>query len=301
MRCPPFLWRDRFSLSTPCFCLRSPPVCRFLPHSTGASKTVILWKNAGHRSGCIGFDFAAVYHWRLILSGTADADFRLRPCSDRRRRSLSACSWHLIFPAEYFPDLPVHPEKLRTRRGSAVISSVSVVINIFLNAAFIFGIGFFPEMGIAGAALATVLSKVIELFWGLSVMLKKDYIKIRLRYAFVQDKTLRSDWKYTLPILGMNWSGALDSPCTPSLWDTWEVMLLLPTPSPTLSRIWSFASALALPQPAVSWWADCWDRANWKRQNSTAKNYQGLHSCRCHCRRVDSLHHSVCFPLLHID
>ena len=34
-------------------------------------------------------------------------------------------------------------------------------------------------------------------------MLKKDYIKIRLRYAFVQDKTLRSDfWKYTLPILG---------------------------------------------------------------------------------------------------
>ena len=86
---------------------------------------------------------------------------------------------------------------------SAVISSVSVVINIFLNAAFIFGIGFFPEMGIAGAALATVLSKVIELFWGLSVMLKKDYIKIRLRYAFVQDKTLRSDfWKYTLPILG---------------------------------------------------------------------------------------------------
>lgn len=28
---------------------------------------------------------------------------------------------------------------------SAVISSVSVVINIFLNAAFIFGIGFFPE------------------------------------------------------------------------------------------------------------------------------------------------------------
>lgn len=86
---------------------------------------------------------------------------------------------------------------------SAVISSVSVVINIFLNAAFIFGIGFFPEMGIAGAALATVLSKVIELFWGLSVMLKKNYIKIRLRYAFVQDKTLRSDfWKYTLPILG---------------------------------------------------------------------------------------------------
>ena len=61
---------------------------------------------------------------------------------------------------------------------SAVISSVSVIINIILNAAFIFGIGFFPEMGIAGAAVATVIAKVIELAWALAVMLKKDSIKM---------------------------------------------------------------------------------------------------------------------------
>ena len=56
---------------------------------------------------------------------------------------------------------------------SAVISSVSVIINIFLNAALIFGFGIFPEMGIAGAALATVISKAIELAWALAIMARK--------------------------------------------------------------------------------------------------------------------------------
>ena len=86
---------------------------------------------------------------------------------------------------------------------SAVISSVSVIINIILNAAFIFGIGFFPEMGIAGAAVATVIAKVIELAWALAVMLKKDSIKIRLGWTIHPDKVLLRDfWKYTAPILG---------------------------------------------------------------------------------------------------
>ena len=40
---------------------------------------------------------------------------------------------------------------------STVISSSVVVLNILLNAIFIYGIGPMPEMGIAGAALATVL------------------------------------------------------------------------------------------------------------------------------------------------
>ena len=86
---------------------------------------------------------------------------------------------------------------------SAVISSVSVVINIILNAAFIFGIGFFPKMGIAGAAIATVIAKVIELAWALLVMMKKDSVKIRLGWAIRPDKVLLRDfWKYTAPILG---------------------------------------------------------------------------------------------------
>jgi Na+-driven multidrug efflux pump len=46
-----------------------------------------------------------------------------------------------------------------------VIGSSAVVINLFLNAALIYGLWFFPEMGIAGAAPATSISKWIEIAW----------------------------------------------------------------------------------------------------------------------------------------
>lgn len=85
----------------------------------------------------------------------------------------------------------------------ALISSASVVINIVFNALLIFGIGPFPELGIAGAAIATVLSKVVELVWAMVIMLMPGNIKIRMKYVIKNDKVLVKDfWKYTLPIFG---------------------------------------------------------------------------------------------------
>lgn len=86
---------------------------------------------------------------------------------------------------------------------SSIISSVSVVINIVMNWLLIFGVGIFPKMGISGAALATVISKVAELLWTLIIMLKKDNVKIRLSYIISTDRVLKDDYfKYTLPIVG---------------------------------------------------------------------------------------------------
>lgn len=87
----------------------------------------------------------------------------------------------------------------------SLISSSSVAVNIILNWLFIFGIGFFPRLEIAGAALATVLSKVVELAWAMLIMLKKGSIKIRLPFCIHCDKHLEADyWKYALPVLGNN-------------------------------------------------------------------------------------------------
>lgn len=86
---------------------------------------------------------------------------------------------------------------------SSLISSVSVVLNILLNWLLIFGVGVFPKMEIKGAALATVISKAVELIWTLAVMMQKDNLKIRIKYIFHSDKQLIHDYfKYALPVLG---------------------------------------------------------------------------------------------------
>lgn len=86
---------------------------------------------------------------------------------------------------------------------SSVISSVSVVLNIVLNAALIFGLFGFPQMGIAGAALATVIAKVIEVLWCIFETVKKDCVKLKLCHMIHDDQVLKHDfWKYSLPVLG---------------------------------------------------------------------------------------------------
>lgn len=87
---------------------------------------------------------------------------------------------------------------------AGAISSVSVVLNIFLNAVLIFGLFGFPKLEIAGAALATVVSKLVEVVWCVSVTLKKNSrVRLKLRCILHGDKLLKGDfWKYTLPVLG---------------------------------------------------------------------------------------------------
>ena len=86
---------------------------------------------------------------------------------------------------------------------SMVIGSTAVIINIFLNTALIYGLMFFPEMGIAGAALATSISKLIEMGWACMESLREKRARLRIKYCFKTEKNLVQDyWKYTMPMLG---------------------------------------------------------------------------------------------------
>ena len=86
---------------------------------------------------------------------------------------------------------------------AGIISSVSVIINIFLNAVFIFGLFGMPKLEIAGAALATVIARLIEIIWCVSGSVKKDSVHLKLIYVIHNDVPLKKDfWKYTLPVLG---------------------------------------------------------------------------------------------------
>ena len=86
---------------------------------------------------------------------------------------------------------------------TAWISSGAVVINIVLNAVFIFGFYRIPGMGAEGAAVATLISRIIELVWAIISSYQKGYLRPRRKYFFAKDTLLAKDFrKCTLPLLG---------------------------------------------------------------------------------------------------
>ncbi|MBQ9776962.1 MAG: MATE family efflux transporter [Lentisphaeria bacterium] len=85
---------------------------------------------------------------------------------------------------------------------SAWISSGTVILNIILNAVFIFGLCGAPAMGVRGAALATLIARGIELVWCIVTTFEKSFIPLKLRSLFSFNKRLELDfWRYSLPIL----------------------------------------------------------------------------------------------------
>lgn len=96
---------------------------------------------------------------------------------------------------------------------SSVIGSLSVVVNIILNALLIFGIGYFPEMGIEGAALATVLARVFEAVMVIIAVIRKRCPSLNLKLMLKSDnKELHKDyWRYTVPLLinQIGWGGGV--------------------------------------------------------------------------------------------
>ncbi len=76
----------------------------------------------------------------------------------------------------------------------ALISSAAVLINIGLNALFIFGLLGLPAMNADGAALATTVSRVTELALCLAVSAKKSCMRPAPDRFFRRDKLLASDF-----------------------------------------------------------------------------------------------------------
>ena len=88
-------------------------------------------------------------------------------------------------------------------KAGAAISSAAVVINIVLNAVFIFGLLGIPAMEARGAATATTIARVAELALCLLLSGKKDFIRPALSRLFRIPKELMGDFtKQLLPLLG---------------------------------------------------------------------------------------------------
>ncbi len=83
--------------------------------------------------------------------------------------------WYIGFP---FVVIPMAGNNVIRATGNTLVPSMimasSVIVNICLDPMLIFGIGPFPEMGIAGAALATVFARFLTLLLSLGNLIFRE-------------------------------------------------------------------------------------------------------------------------------
>ena len=86
---------------------------------------------------------------------------------------------------------------------STIVYSISLVTNVILNAVFIFGLLGFPAMGIQGAALATLIARIVEFIIVVFYAGKINrQVQFHFKNLFVKDKLLLKDYAtYAFPVL----------------------------------------------------------------------------------------------------
>ncbi len=84
-----------------------------------------------------------------------------------------------------------------------VLNIVAFTLNVVLNAVFIFGLLGAPRLGVTGVAIATAISRLVELALCVVVSARSRDIKLNPAYMFVKNKQLFGDFvRLSLPALG---------------------------------------------------------------------------------------------------
>ena len=86
---------------------------------------------------------------------------------------------------------------------STCIYSISLIVNVVLNWMFIFGNLGAPELGIRGAAIATLCARIIESMISMwYAHFKNHVVKIRRKYVLHMDSLLLKDYlRYSMPVV----------------------------------------------------------------------------------------------------
>ncbi len=151
-------------------------------------------------SFCAGllFAFSAFFFpSRLMHIFTDDAAMIREGAKYLRVVSLS---YVLMAPAQIFQAVFKSIERVKT---VTALTSMALLLNIVLNAAFIFGWGPLPCMGIRGVALATTIARGVELCACVWVATRIQEIRLTARILFRKNPLLLHDFfHFSLPALG---------------------------------------------------------------------------------------------------
>ena len=98
----------------------------------------------------------------------------------------------------------------RTMFGT-VVNMTAMVLNVALNACFIFGFGPFPALGIVGVAIATLISHIASFAIAVyDAVRSRQPVRVRPTLLFAKNPTLFRDFvHFTLPALGNDFSWGL--------------------------------------------------------------------------------------------
>lgn len=85
-----------------------------------------------------------------------------------------------------------------------IFQLIGAVINLIFDPIFIFGIGFIPPMGVAGAAIATVMGQIVSMFYAFYIAHKKDFhVKFSLKNFKFRAKTIKDIYIVGIPSIVM--------------------------------------------------------------------------------------------------
>ena len=133
---------------------------------------------------------------QLMFIFTSDPQLISIGASYLRWMSLCYLCWGII---------EVYLAVLRSMGKVTISTSLNILafsLNIFLNAVFIFGLFGAPKLGAAGVAIASSLSRLVELAACFLVSSKME-VKLNFRYLFLKNKLLFQDFvRLSLPALG---------------------------------------------------------------------------------------------------
>ena len=140
---------------------------------------------------------AAIYPKILMLIFTNDAELIEEGCRYLRAVSFSyvCLSFSQMFEAGF--------KSIERVKIVTVSSSTALILNICLNAVFIFGLLGFPKLGIVGVGLATSISRCIQMIICLVYARMQKDVRFSVFCVFRRNKLLTKDFfKYSLPAVG---------------------------------------------------------------------------------------------------